>query len=210
MTHSELPVVGNQPTLIEEGYLRAGGLDQELRLNDSARAMLMAIEIRIGARLRMMYVLRPAWLGSNGWRIGIRRRDGVYHRDETLARVLQSRGVGGLFGVAVDARWPGPSAVWRVTPDAADIEGFRVNHSWADTLLFPEDRSLALLCHEDDPMIIAGPPDFVRAALDDDPEAARAECEAGLDSNNPLPPCYLDLLAHYAPYLLTTTKPRSR
>ena len=203
MSSSRLPVRGDERGLQDEGYLRVADSQSELRLNAEARQMLAVMQTRdeLGRAMNLI-AFNPAWLDGKGWRIGLRIRDNSPHWDEPLCGALRQRRHEILFGVAVDARWPEPSAVWQVKANSEDVEGFRVNTSSVATILFSKQLSCAVLNHVDDPVLVAGPVDFVAEALASEADAARAELESGLGGSSYLPQWYVDLVTHYRPFLL--------
>lgn len=203
MSVSRLPVRGDEKGLQDEGYLRVTDSQAELRLNAEARQMLAVMRTRdeLGRAMNLI-VLDPAWLDRKGWHVALRIRDNSLQWDEPLCAALQRRRQEMLFGVAVDTRWPEPSAVWQVKADLEDIEGFRINTSSVATILFPKELSCAVLNHVDDPVVVAGPADFVSAALAGEAGEARAELESQIGGSDQLPQWYVDLVKHYHSFLL--------
>lgn len=202
MSVSRLPVRGDEKGLRDEGYLRVADSQAELRLNAEARQMLAVMRTRdeLGRAMNLI-VLDPAWLDRKGWHVALRIRDNSLQWDEPLCAALQRRRQEMLFGVAVDTRWPEPSAVWQVKTDPEDIEGFRINTSSVATILFPKELSCAVLNHVDDPVVVAGPADFVSAALAGEAGEARAELESQIGGSDQLPQWYVDLVKHYRSFL---------
>ena len=203
MSVSRLPVRGDEKGLQDEGYLRVADSQAELRLNAEARQMLAVMRTRDELdRAMSLIVLDPAWLDRKGWHVALRIRDNSLRWDEPLCAALQRRRQEMLLGVAVDTRWPEPSAVWQVKADPEDIEGFRINTSSVATILFPKELSCAVLNHVDDPVVVAGPADFVSAALAGEAGEARAELESQIGGSDQLPQWYVDLVQHYRSFLI--------
>lgn len=202
MSVSRLPVRGDEKRLQDEGYLRVADSQAELRLNAKARQMLAVMRTRDELdRAMSLIVLDPAWLDRKGWHVVLRIRDNSLRWDEPLCAALQRRRQEMLFGVAVDTRWPEPSAVWQVRADPENIEGFRVNTSSIATILFPKELSCAVLNHVDDPVVVAGPADFVAEALSGEVSEARSQLEAQIGDGDHPPQWYIDLVTHYRPFL---------
>ncbi|WP_149537021.1 hypothetical protein [Siccirubricoccus phaeus] len=123
--------------------------------------------------------------------------------DPRIAAAILARGQRRVLGASVDPGRPAPRAVWRFPPDA--YRRYLLGHTGGLNLVFPEDRSFALLSDDDNSIAIGGPADFVRDAVGGDVAAARQ-----LFDRWPLhperqggpPAWYRQMMAHYAPFLL--------
>ena len=180
---------------------RAGASAEQVALQDAGWEML---EAHKPSRARLTNRLSNAWLGEHGWRAQV-----VPHypleREEWLTPLLEAvRAAGHDTLLATDVS-PGisrPSAVWRLPLDERLMANAIQAHSLGVFLLFPEDRSFAILCDDVDTATYAGPEAFLRQALPDAVGPAMTEeVKAGLEREYG-PGAADDILAWYEPFML--------
>jgi hypothetical protein len=202
-TDTHLKVLGIRD-LLTPPILPAGDAREQLRLGALARAML---EERSRAALRSadpLMRLAASWLAAHRWTVQLVPFDIDDAAEEVLCAAIARRGHRSLVGAVVDPVAPGPSAVWRLPPERLPLRRFLGAFTGSETVLFPADRSLALLSDGEEMIAVAGPRAFVLDAVGAAAAAAPrrfeehrrgAEVEYGQG-------CFLDTLHHYAPFAL--------
>lgn len=127
-------------------------------------------------------------------------RDRGDEDDTRLADAVRGRAKDGVAGIIVAGPNPAPSIVWHVPPSIIGLRSLWMCHKGMETLMLPPDRGFALFGDGEQIVILAGPPDFLRAAVPDpaamhrDITAHAAEMDRinGHSHNT-------DLLRYYAP-----------
>lgn len=102
--------------------------------------------------------LRPAWVRARGW---------------AAARLVTSAAE--LVAVFAEESTLAGARMYRVPLAPEALQGLLEPYFYMSGLLFPEDRSFALAKDGGYTLVLAGPPEFVRAAVPDGTEAAWAE-----------------------------------
>ena len=184
------------------GVPRAGTPARQVALQDAGWEML---EAHRPARARLTTRLSNTWIGDNGWRAQVVPHYLMEH-EEWLTPLLAAIRVAGhehLLGTNVSPNFPRPSAVWRLPLDERLLANAIQAHSLGVFLLFPEDRSFAILCDDVDTATYAGPEAFLRAALPADAVGAAMTQEVKEGTEQEYGPGTADdILAWYEPFLL--------
>lgn len=145
-------------------------------------------------------------IGARGWSAIVAFLEGqTEQEDERLANAVRARAPQGLAGAVLPGRDLAPSVVWHVPATADGIMAFWQSHKGMETLLLPPDHGFALFGEGEQLRILAGPPDFLRAAV---PDPARMHRDitthaAEMDRINGHTDAS-DLLRHYAPLTIAT------
>jgi hypothetical protein len=138
---------------------------------------------------------------ARGWSAIVAFLEGqTEQEDERLASAVRARAPKGLAGAVLPGRDLSPSVVWYVPTTADGISAFWMAHKGMETLLLPPDHGFALFGEGEQLRILAGPPDFLRAAV---PAPARMHRDitahaAEMDRINGHTDAS-DLLRYYAP-----------
>ena len=138
---------------------------------------------------------------ARGWSAIVAFLEGqTEEEDERLAGAVRSRALTGLAGDVLPGRDLSPSVVWHVPATADGIMAFWQSHKGMETLLLPPDHGFALFGEGEQLRILAGPPDFLRAAV---PDPARMQRDitahaAEMDRINGHADAS-DLIRYYAP-----------
>jgi len=140
-----------------------------------------------------------------GWSVIATFLDASEEEDEALATAARHRAPHDLAASIVAGNPPVPSIVWRVPSTTHGLRHFWACHGGKQTLMLPPDRGFALFGDGEQLVILAGPPDFLRAAVPDPAAMHRdiAAHAAEMDRINGHTDAS-DLLRHYAPITLTT------
>ncbi len=120
--------------------------------------------------------------------------------DRRLADAVRAWAKDGVAGIIVVGPNPAPSIVWHVPPSIIGVRSLWMCHKGMETLMLPPDRGFALFGDGEQLVILAGPPDFLRAAVphpaamhrDITAHAAEMDRINGHSHNT-------DMLRHYAP-----------
>jgi hypothetical protein len=199
MAQKELPILGYDPVLNAAPFIPAGGIDHQTALNDDAWEMM---DSAIGGIGNEVTRLSADWLTRHGWRVVILPDDIGEEEEEHLCTAIRRHGNANLVVVVVSPGEPRPSAVFRFPAASLGFRNAIAAATWQFLAIFPEDRSMAIHVHMDGFIAVAGPPDFLRDAVDlPTARAGREEViEIAQSSGHGawLPP----ELAHYAPFLL--------
>lgn len=120
--------------------------------------------------------------------------------EEALVAAVQARAAQGLAGCVMAGPAPRPSIVWQVPATVEGMRKFWQSHKGMETLLLPRDHGFALFGEGEQLRILAGPSDFLRAAVPDPAAMHRAITThaAEMDRINGHTDAS-DLLRYYAP-----------
>lgn len=185
---------------------RAGGKSMQLAIREEIWPMLEffgppgnAVETRFA----------NGWLGAQDWRVQLVPWWLLAYPEtadifDPLVAALRRRSIPALFGTYVGPTTrDAPTAVWRVPADGTSMFRFFNAHSLEYHMLFPEDRSFAILGSEDEFAVFAGPEEFLRKVLPPELIGPAATEALRVDVEDEYGKGFLDqVLAHYDPFLL--------
>ncbi|WP_203073517.1 hypothetical protein [Falsiroseomonas ponticola] len=194
---SSLPDYWPIDDLALKGILPHG--DDDAMRREFAEAMAF-IDIYPAAWGRPATRLSLPAVTRRGWSVIATFLNASEEEDEALARAARHRAPHDLAGSIVAGDPPVPSVVWRVPSTTDGVRHFWACHKGLQTLMLPPDRGFAIFGDGEQLVILAGPPDFLRAAVPH-PAAMHREITAhaadmdrinGHSHNT-------DMLRHYAP-----------
>ncbi len=197
MSEESLPIPGYDLDLLKPPFIPAGNRARQVVLNDAAWEMIEGGTIDTASRLS------GDWLRRQGWSVALTSIYKTEETDDRLAAAFRRHGRPDLVMVVVSGgQVPRPSAVFRFPAEGDALRRAIASTPGNDLAIFPEDRSLLLFVAEDRYIAIAGPPGFLRDAID--PKIARdglAET-IGMSRANPTGDWFAEELDHYRPFLL--------
>lgn len=197
MSEAPLPFPGYGPDFLKPPFSPAGDRARQIALNDAAWAMVEGGTWETASRLS------GDWLRRHGWSVVLGSIYATEGEDDRIAAAFCRHGHADLvMAIVSGGRVPRPSAVFRFPAEGAALRRAIASTPGNDLAIFPEDRSALLFIAADRYIAIAGPPDFLRNAVDIATARAGREEVIEIAQGSGHGAWLLPELAHYAPFLL--------
>lgn len=197
MPEEPLPIPGYDPDLLQPPFSPAGSRAHQVALNDAAWEMIEGGTLEAASRLS------GDWLRRQGWSVVLGSIYVTEGADDRLAAAFRRHARPDLVMVVVSGRQvPRPSAVFRLPAEGGALRRAIASTPGNDLAIFPKDRSHLLFVAEDRYIAVAGPPGFLRDAIDLKIARDGLAETSGMPSASQAGDWFAEELAHCSPFLL--------